>query len=115
MPDDSAARQAVLVGGGMLTIYVLWGSVYVAVRVVVEHAPPLMSIGLWYVVAGAVLGVIALVRHGPGAFQINSRMLLGCMFLAVMLPVLTNGTVTYAVSRGVGAGPAALLSALVPI
>jgi drug/metabolite transporter (DMT)-like permease len=35
--------------------------------------------------------------------------------LAIMLPVLTNGVVTLAVSMGVGAGPAALMTALVPI
>ena len=113
--DDAATRQALLVGAGMVVVYVLWGSVYVAVRVVVEHAPPLSSIGLRYVVAGGILGVVALIRHGPGAFRIDRTMLLGCTFLAIMLPVLTNGTVTVAVSLGVTAGPAALLSALVPI
>lgn len=113
--DTRATRQALLVGVGMLVVYLLWGSVYVAVRVVVEDAPPLVSIGLRYIVAGVLLAAVTMVRRGPRGFALNRRTAVGCLFLAMMLPVLTNGVVTLAVSLGVEAGPAALLSALVPI
>jgi drug/metabolite transporter (DMT)-like permease len=108
-------RHALLVILAMAIVWFLWGSVYVAVRVVVEDAPPILSVGPRYVVAGLALGVIALWRRGLGAFRLSRPELLGCALLALLLPILTNATVVVAVSQGVGAGPAALLSALTPI
>jgi drug/metabolite transporter (DMT)-like permease len=41
--------------------------------------------------------------------------LLGCVLLALLLQVLTNGTTTWAEGAGVQAGPASLLTALAPM
>ena len=46
------SRESVLVAAGLLVIYVVWGSVYVAIRYVVADVPALLSIGVRYVVAG---------------------------------------------------------------
>jgi drug/metabolite transporter (DMT)-like permease len=111
-------RPAALTGPvvpALLVVYLLWGSVYVAVRVVVEDAPPLTSIGVRYVVAGAILAVVAVARGGCGALRLTRRTALGCLLLAVLLPVLTNGLVSLAESEGVPAGTAALLSAMTPV
>jgi drug/metabolite transporter (DMT)-like permease len=99
----------------MAVVWILWGSVYVAVRVVVEHAPPLLTVGPRYVLAGLALGAIAVARRGRRVFAMTRREFLGCGLIALLLPILTNATVVVAVSMGVGAGPAALLSALTPI
>jgi drug/metabolite transporter (DMT)-like permease len=104
-----------MVGSALAVVYLIWGSVYVAVRVVVEDAPPLLSVGPRYVVAGVALALIAIARRGPGVFRMSWTAFTGCCLLALLLPVLTNGTVVVAVSLGVDAGPAALLSALAPI
>jgi drug/metabolite transporter (DMT)-like permease len=108
-------RQTVLVGGGLLVIYVVWGSVFVAIRYVVEDVPALLSIGVRYVVAGLLLASYVAARGRPAALRAGRRALLGCVLLAMLLQVLTNGTVTWAESIGVQAGPASLLSALAPI
>jgi drug/metabolite transporter (DMT)-like permease len=108
-------RESVLIGLGMLVIYVVWGSVYVAIRYVVEDVPALYSIGLRYVVAGVLLSSYVAARRGPSVLRAPRRAVLGCVLLAMLLQVLTNGTVTWAESIGVQAGPAALLSALAPI
>jgi drug/metabolite transporter (DMT)-like permease len=100
---------------GLAVIYVVWGSVFVAIRFVVEEAPALLSIGLRYLVAGIVVGAIVAARRGLGELCISRAALVGCCVLAVLLQVLTNGTVTLAESIGVAAGPAALLSALAPV
>ncbi|MDX6308410.1 MAG: hypothetical protein QOI06_1456 [Nocardioidaceae bacterium] len=110
-----ATRNPVMVGAALAAVYLLWGSVYVAVRVVVENAPPLLSVGPRYVVAGLALALIAGARRGMRVFRMSWTALLGCCLLALLLPILTNGTVVVAVSHGVGAGPAALLSALAPV
>ena len=104
-----------LVAGGLLVLYVVWGSVYVAIRYVVEDVPALLSIGVRYVVAGLLLAAYVASRHGPGVLRARRRALVGCLLLGVLLGVLTNGTVTWAESVGLQAGPAALLTALAPI
>jgi drug/metabolite transporter (DMT)-like permease len=109
------SRQTLLIGLGLLVIYVVWGSVYVAIRYVVQDVPALLSIGVRYLVAGLLLGVFVAARRGIGALRADRRALLGCLFLAMLLQVLTNGTVTWAESIGVQAGPAALLTALAPV
>jgi drug/metabolite transporter (DMT)-like permease len=108
-------RETLLVGLGLLVIYVVWGSVYVAIRYVVEDVPALLSIGVRYIVAGLLLATYVASRRGPGVLRAPRRAVVGCFALAMLLQVLTNGTVTWAESIGVQAGPAALLSALAPI
>lgn len=109
------SRDAALVGAGLLVIYVVWGSVYVGIRYVVVDVPSLLSIGLRYVVAGLLLAAYVVARRGPAALRIDRRAVLGCVLLAVLLQVLTNGTTTWAEGAGVQAGPAALLTALAPV
>jgi drug/metabolite transporter (DMT)-like permease len=108
-------RETLLVGTGLLVIYVVWGSVFVAVRFVVQDVPALLSIGVRYLVAGFLLASFIAARRGIGAMRASRRAVVGCLVLAMLLQVFTNGTVTLAESLGVQAGPAALLSALAPI
>lgn len=108
-------RETLGIALGLLVIYVVWGSVYVAIRYVVEDVPALLSIGLRYVLAGALLVAYVVARRGPGVLRASRRAVLGCIMLALLLQVLTNGTTTWAESVGVQAGPAALLTALAPI
>jgi drug/metabolite transporter (DMT)-like permease len=109
------SRESVLIGAGLLLIYVVWGSVYVAIRYVVEDVPALLSIGVRYLVAGLMLATYVVARRGPSILRSGREAVLGSVFLAMLLQVLTNGTVTWAESIGVQAGPAALLTALAPI
>jgi drug/metabolite transporter (DMT)-like permease len=109
------SRETVLVAGGLLVIYVVWGSVYVAIRYVVADVPALLSIGVRYVVAGLMLTAYVVARRGREVLRAGPRALLGCLLLALLLQVLTNGTTTWAEGAGVQAGPAALLTALAPI
>ena len=109
------SRDSLMVVAGLLVIYVVWGSVYVAIRYVVQDVPSLLSIGLRYVVAGLALAAYVVARRGPSVLRADRRALGGCVLLAVLLQVLTNGTTTWAEGAGVQAGPAALLTALAPI
>jgi drug/metabolite transporter (DMT)-like permease len=68
-----------------------------------------------YLAAGLLLTSFLAARRGVGALRADRRAVLGCLMLAILLQVLTNGTVTLAESLGVQAGPAALLSALATI
>lgn len=109
------SHHGVHIAAGLLVIYIVWGSVYVAVRYVVADVPALLSIGVRYIVAGLIVATYVAARHGPGSLRISRRAALGCVLLALLLQVFANGTVTWAESLGVQAGPAALLSALAPV
>src|SRR5262245_47197283 len=114
-PGLPLSRQGAQIAAGLLVIYVVWGSVYVAVRYVVADVPALLSIGVRYIVAGLIVAAYVAARYGPGRLRISRQAVLGCVLLALLLQVFANGTVTWAESLGVQAGPAALLSALAPV
>jgi drug/metabolite transporter (DMT)-like permease len=103
------------VAAALLVVYVVWGSTYLGIRVVVEEAPPLTSMGLRYVAAGVLLGALLALRGGVRRLKIGPRQLLGASFLGLMLPVLGNGLVALGESMGATSGVAALLIAATPL
>jgi drug/metabolite transporter (DMT)-like permease len=104
-----------LVLGALGIVYVVWGSTYLAIRIVVEQAPPLTSMGLRYASAALVLGLILALRGGPRRLRLTSRQALGTAFLGLMLPMLGNGMVSVAENLGAPSGIAALLIAATPL
>jgi drug/metabolite transporter (DMT)-like permease len=96
-------------------VYVVWGSTYLAIRVVVEQAPPLTSMGLRYLTAAVVLGAILAARGGPRRLALTRKQALGTGFLGLMLPMLGNGMVSVGENLGAPSGVAALLIAVAPL
>jgi drug/metabolite transporter (DMT)-like permease len=104
-----------MVAVALLIVYVVWGSTYLGIRVVVEEAPPLVAMGQRYAVAGVLLGAVMALRHGWRRLAVTRRQLLGCAVLGLALPLLGNGMVAVAEDRGVTSGVAALLIAVSPL
>jgi drug/metabolite transporter (DMT)-like permease len=96
-------------------VYVVWGSTYLAIRVVVEDLPPLSSASWRYLVAALLLAAILAVRSGVGRLRATPRELLGCAALGLLLPALGNGLVSVGEHEGTPSGIAALLIAAVPL
>ena len=96
-------------------VYVVWGSTYLAIRVVVEDLPPMASASWRYLVAGLLLGAILAVRSGVRRLRVTRRELLGCAALGLLLPALGNGLVSVGEHQGAPSGIAALLVAAVPL
>ena len=98
----------------LATVYLVWGSTYLAIRVMVETVPPLLGAGLRFLLAGAVLYPFLVVRRGwaaarvPAA-QVGAGALVGLLFLAG-----GTGLVTVA-ERDVPSGLAAVLVAAMPL
>jgi len=114
----SRSRPPVPVGllvAALGTVYVVWGSTYLAIRIVVEEAPPLTSMGLRYLCAGVLLAALLAARRGVGVLRLTPRQLLGTGLLGLFLPLLGNGVVSVAESRGITSGYAALLIAMTPL
>jgi drug/metabolite transporter (DMT)-like permease len=94
-------------------IYVVWGSTYLAIRVMVETIPPLLGAGLRFVLAGGLLVGFLVVRRGWAAVRPTNRQLAGCLAMGILLPG-ANAVVTVA-EVDVPSGLAALLIAAVPL
>ena len=69
------------VWGALWIVYIVWGSTYLAIRVMVETVPPLLGAGVRFAVAGAVMvGVLALRRSvRPTRAQLLSALLVGAL------------------------------------
>ncbi|MGH3510023.1 MAG: EamA family transporter [Nocardioidaceae bacterium] len=104
-----------LVWIGLAIVYVVWGSTYLGIRVVVKDAPPLISMGLRFITASLVLGTIVAARGGVRHLRIGPRQALGAGFLGLMLPMLGNGLVSVGEQEGAPSGFTALLIAIAPL
>ena len=97
------------------TVYLVWGSTYLAIRYVVETMPALLSGGVRFFVAGALFALWLLVRRGRGALRSTRAELLGCAVVGVALLLGGNGLVSVGEDKGVPSGLAALIIASVPL
>ena len=96
-------------------VYLIWGSTYLAIRVMVEDVPPLLGAGLRFLLAGAVLLAVLGARRAPGTSpRVPAAQLAAAALVGVLLPAGGNGLVTVA-ERDVPSGLAALLVASVPL
>jgi drug/metabolite transporter (DMT)-like permease len=110
-----APAAAGLVAVALLIVYVVWGSTYLGIRVVVEEAPPFLGMGSRFFAAGALLGSVLAIRSGIGRLRVTRRELLGCATVGLLLPVLGNGLVSVGENRGAPSGVTALLIASAPL
>ncbi len=118
LPTTAAQRVAprpLFVAGALAIVYVVWGSTYLAIRVMVVDMPALLSAGARFVLAGALLAAVLVGRSGVRRLAASRAQLLGCATLGLLLPVLGNGLVTVAEKLGASSGLAALMVASVPL
>lgn len=113
-PARSLSRP-LRIGVALAIVYVVWGSTYLAIRVMVDEMPPFVGSGARFLAAGVLLGGALVVRGGPGRLAVTRRQLLGCVLIALLLPVLGQGMVTLAEDGGAPSGLTALLIAAVPL
>jgi drug/metabolite transporter (DMT)-like permease len=104
-----------LVAVALAIVYVVWGSTYLAIRIMVEELPPFVGAGLRFLTAGLLLGGALAVRGGLGRLAVTRRQLLGCALIGLLLPVMGQGLVTLAEDGGAPSGITALLVAAVPL
>ena len=98
----------------LTTIYVVWGSTYLAIRVMVEEIPPLLAAGARFLVAGAILYAWIALRRPRALRAMTGRQLAAAAVVGLLLMFGGNGLVTVA-EQEVPSGLAALLIASVPL
>jgi drug/metabolite transporter (DMT)-like permease len=82
-----ARRGAVALA--LAAVYLLWGSSYLATKVLVTYEPPLLAAGLRFMLAGALLGAFAWWRDGPP--RLTPRELRHLAAVAGCTIVVSNG------------------------
>lgn len=103
-------RERVLLFLAFASIYIIWGSTYLAIRFAVESIPPLVVAGLRHLTAGLVMFAWALSR----GYRPTARELKSCAVLAVFFFLMGHGSLHWAETR-VPSGLSALLVATEPI
>lgn len=103
-----------LLWGALLVVYIVWGSTYLAIALVVETMPPLLAAGARFSVAGVILAGVLLLRSGPARLRISRSQLGGAAFVGAALLMLGNGGVSIG-EQTVPSGLAALIIGVVPL
>jgi drug/metabolite transporter (DMT)-like permease len=104
-------RSRALVFWSFAAIYIVWGSTYLGIRIIVEAVPPLFASASRFLVAGTVLWIVARVRGAPPperSLWPRAFVLGGLFFL------IGNGGISWAETR-VPSGLTALLAATTPL
>lgn len=116
-PDAPAKAPAAvgLVVLALLVVYVVWGSTYLGIRVVVKEAPPFLGMGSRFFTAGILLGLLVGLKGGLRRLRVTRQEFLGCATVGLLLPVLGNGLVSVGEHRGAPSGVTALLIASAPL
>ena len=109
----TAERGRLLAFVSLGILYVVWGSTYMAIRIVVHDMPPMAAAALRFAVAGVIMAVLAALAdrsHGrPTRRQIGDYALAGVLLLAV-----GNGLVMWSEKR-IASSIAALIVASTPV
>ena len=98
----------------MATVYVVWGSTYLAIRVMVETMPPLLAAGFRFLFAGGLLYVWLCARGGLPRIRLAAREVFAALVIGALLMLGGNGLVTVA-EQEAPSGLAALIIAAVPL
>lgn len=98
----------------MWVVYIIWGSTYLAIAVVVETMPPFLAAGARFLVAGAMLYAWAIRRGDREGDRPTARQWRSAAIIGTALLLGGNGMVQWA-EQTVPSGIAALLIATVPL
>ncbi|MFD5329373.1 EamA family transporter [Streptomyces sp. NPDC127092] len=112
--DRPARRIPGAVWAALGIVYVVWGSTYLGIRVVVHDLPPFLSAGTRFVTAAVLLAGVIAWRQGPAALKVSPRQLASAVAVGLLLILGGNGLVVLA-ETSVPSGLAALLVAVVPV
>ena len=109
--NNQAKASGAAIWAGMIAIYIVWGSTYLAILFVVETMPPFLAASFRFLIAGAVLYVFMRLRGEKAPLRIEWR---SAAIVGLFLLVGGNGMVMWAEQR-VASGIAALMIASVPL
>jgi drug/metabolite transporter (DMT)-like permease len=108
------ARHGVRVWLALVTVYLVWGSTFIALAIVVRDLPPFLAMSVRHLVAGGALLLFALPRGDRASDRIGRRQIGAALVFGGLLFVTGHGALAWA-QQTVPAGVAALLVGTIPI
>ncbi|MEY2944418.1 MAG: hypothetical protein RL433_100 [Actinomycetota bacterium] len=96
------------------TVYLIWGSTYFAIAYVIESMPPLLAMGIRFLIAGLLLALIISLRQGTSELKIPRAELKSSLLMGFLLLGFGIGTVSIAQAY-VPSGIVALIIAALPL
>ncbi|WP_336212010.1 EamA family transporter [Nonomuraea sp. LPB2021202275-12-8] len=114
MNPNATDRSPLVVWGALAIVYVVWGSTYLGIGIMVETIPPMLGGSMRFLTAAVLLGGFVLARSGRQAFRMTRQQFLGACLVGVLLLTLGNGMLAVA-EQYISTGLAALLVASVPL
>jgi drug/metabolite transporter (DMT)-like permease len=100
------------VWAALVVVYVVWGSTYFGIKIVVETMPPLLSAGARFLVAAGLLGAILALRGT--SVRISRSELAGTAIVGFLLLTIGVGVVHVAETR-IDSSVAAMIVGTVPL
>jgi drug/metabolite transporter (DMT)-like permease len=113
LPARAEAAPPWKVWTALWIVYIVWGSTYLAIALMVETIPPLLGAGFRFTMVGLILLPILAWRRGLSALRPTRAELLAAGFVGLMLPG-ANAVISVA-EKTVPSGLAALLVASIPL
>jgi drug/metabolite transporter (DMT)-like permease len=104
-------NQKVLIAAAMFSLYVIWGSTYLAIAIAVDGFPPLYMAAIRQLAAGAILYAVMRLRGAPPPTAAQWR---GGLIVGTLLIAGGNGGVSLA-ERSVDSSFAAIVVASMPL
>ena len=113
-PTRIAQPSAVRVWSALLIVYIVWGSTYIAIAVMIESLPGLTGSGIRFFIAALAMAVIVAITRGPRTLLVSRREAGASALIGVMLLATGIGTVSI-VADHVPTSIAALIVATIPL
>ncbi len=103
-----------MVASALLALYVLWGSSFAAIKIVLEAMPPFLALAIRWTVAGTILYTWAMRREGRSGERPTVEQWKSALFIGGMVIVGGIGGVAFA-EQSLPSGIAALLVSTAPV
>lgn len=105
--------SALAMWAGMLTLYIVWGTTYLGIAVVIETIPPYVMVAIRFLTAGLLLAAIVFVRQRGAIARPSPRQVVDSLIVGTGLVAVGNALVGVG-EQTVPSGIAAVLVALMP-
>ena len=108
------SATAAAIAPRLVSVWVIWGSTYLGLAVLVQTLPPLLTNGIRFLIAAAILGLGLIVFRGVRTLVVTARQLRSAAMMGIALLGVGIGTVSMA-ERFVPSGITALLVSVMPL
>jgi len=95
------------------TVYVIWGSTYLGIKLAGETIPPLFAVGTRFLAAGLLMAGYTAWRRGSRVLRVRPVELLSCVVIGALLP--GANALLFVAERHVPTGLTSLIIGAVPL